>query len=260
MDRVLLISILSGLATGIGGLIVIWFGSPTKRVLSFYLGLSAGMMGMVVLVDLLPASLQYGSFRYTIIGLILGIMLMLLFDKALSSSFLEMNSDNINSNSNNNNNNNNFQKGIKPYRNLGYFMTLAIALHNIPEGLAIGAGFESQEELGVRVAMIIALHNIPEGLGVAATLYLGKLPKSLVFLLPLATGFFIPIGTLISQLLGQYIPYWISIGLSFAAGAMGYIVIKDIMPESFKLNRLLGQFGVGVGILILYIVYRLNGN
>lgn len=258
MERVLLISILSGLATGIGGLIVLWFGSPTKRVLSFYLGLSAGMMGMVVLVDLLPASLQYGSFPYTIIGLILGVMLMLLFDKVLSSSFLEMNSDNINSN--NNRNNNDFQKGIKSYRNLGYFMTLAIALHNIPEGLAIGAGFESQEELGIRVALIIALHNIPEGLGVAATLYLGKLPKGLVFLLPLVTGFFIPVGTLISQLLGEYVPYWISIGLSFAAGAMGYIVIKDIMPESFKLNRLLGQFGVGVGILILYIVYRLNGN
>jgi len=248
MEQVLLISILSGLATGIGGLIVIWFGSPTKRVLSFYLGLSAGMMGMVVLVDLLPASLQYGSIRYTIIGLTLGIILMLFFDKALSSSILRIN----NSNQNN-------QGGINSYRNLGYFMTFAIALHNIPEGLAIGAGYESQEELGIRVATIIALHNIPEGLGVAATLYLGKLSKGFVFLLPLATGLFIPLGTLISELLGEYIPYWISIGLSLAAGAMGYLVIKDIMPESFKLNRLLGQFGIGVGILILYIVYQLNG-
>lgn len=61
MEQVLIISLFSGLATGLGGLIVLWFGNPSEKLLGFYLGISAGMMGMVVLVDLLPASFQYGS-------------------------------------------------------------------------------------------------------------------------------------------------------------------------------------------------------
>lgn len=238
MNQLMWISLLSGLATGIGGLIVLWFGYPNSKVLAFYLGISTGMMGMVVLVDLLPASIKYGSLYHTSIGLLIGIVLMLIFQSILSVvlSISEHNS----------------------YRQMGYFMTLAIALHNIPEGLAIGAGYESQEELGIRVALIIALHNIPEGLGVAATLFLGQLSPLIVLLLPLATGFFIPVGSWISIMVNQILPDWISIGLSIASGAMGYLVIKEIGPESLKLNRLLGQFGMAVGILILYLVHLLN--
>lgn len=227
MTQSLLISLLSGLATGIGGIIVLWFGQPTKAVLSFYLGISAGMMGMVVLVDLFPASLNYGSVLYSIIGTLIGILVMYL--------------------------NNKF------YRNMGYFMTLAIALHNIPEGLAIGAGFENDHELGTRLALVIALHNIPEGLGLASTLFLSQIPRFFIILLPFFTGLFIPLGTWISLILDNMISDWISIGLGIASGAMGYLVIKEIGPESIKLNRLLGQFGIAVGIMILYLVYRLNG-
>ncbi|OEF99845.1 hypothetical protein BHF71_01330 [Vulcanibacillus modesticaldus] len=238
MGQLLWISLLSGLATGIGGLIVIWFGHPNSRVLGFYLGLSAGMMGMVVLIDLLPASLEYGSIKGTLVGLITGIFIMLIFDWLLSKVL--------------------FSSSSYHYRNMGYFMTLAIALHNLPEGLAIGAGFETKEEIGIRVALIIALHNIPEGLGVASSLYLGNLSNLLVVLLPLITGFFIPIGTIISNLIGEMIPNWISIGLSVASGAMGYLVIKEVGPESLRLNRLSGQFGVVVGILLMFIVYLMH--
>ena len=137
-------------------------------------------------------------------------------------------------------------------------MTTAIALHTIPEGLAIGAGYESQVELGIRVALVIALHNISEGLGVASTLYLGRLSPILIVLLPLSTGLFIPIGTFISVLISDIIPGWIAIGLSIASGAMGYLVIKEIGPESMRLHRLLGQVGIASGILILYIVNNLH--
>jgi len=247
MEQVLLISLLSGLATGIGGLIVLWFGRPTSSVLGFYLGISAGMMGMVILVDLIPSSLQYGNVTYTIIGLIIGIFIMLIFDWIIST--ISKKRAILNSSSP-------IKQGVQ-YRNLGFFMTFAIALHNLPEGLAIGAGFETQEELGIRVALIIALHNIPEGLGVASTLFLGHLSSFLIVLLPLATGLFIPIGTWISTLVGDIIPYWISIGLSIASGTMGYLVIKEVGPESIRLNRLFGQMGIGVGIMIMYIVYKM---
>jgi len=247
MEQVIFISLLSGIATGIGGLIVIWFGTPGYKTLGFYLGISAGMMGMVVFGDLLPASLEYGSIKLTITGLIIGIMIMFIFDKILHFIFggsVFKQSKEVYQN--------------KYYLNLGFFMTFAIALHNIPEGLAIGAGFESQEELGIRVAVVIALHNIPEGLGVASTLYLGKLKSVYIVFLPLITGFFIPVGTIFSSIIGEMVPDWISVGLSIAAGAMGYLVIKDVGPESMKLDRLLGQFGIAVGILILYIVYHLH--
>ena len=250
MEQVLLISFLSGLATGVGGLIVVWFGQPTAKVLGFYLGLSAGMMGMVVLVDLLPAALQYGTVKQTLIGLIIGIALMLIFDLALASFLATGKSRKVN-------------PAIQPkfkrnFLRMGYFMTFAIALHNIPEGLAIGAGFASQSELGIRVALVIALHNIPEGLGVASTLFLGKIKKVFVVLLPIATGFFIPLGTMLANLLGSIVADWITFGLSIAGGAMGYLVIKDIGPESLKQSPIIGRTGIGVGIFIMYLVYHLH--
>jgi len=235
MTQVIWISLLSGLATGIGGLMVVWFGKPGENILAFYLGISAGMMGMVVLADLIPASLAYGGLFYTFLGIILGIGMMVFFQWIITATGKQ-----------------------RKYRQMGYFMTMAIALHNIPEGLAIGAGYESQVELGIRVALVIALHNIPEGLGVASTLYLGRLSPILIVLLPLSTGLFIPIGTFISVLISDIIPGWIAIGLSIASGAMGYLVIKEIGPESMRLHRLLGQVGIASGILILYIVNNLH--
>ncbi len=240
MEQAVFISLLSGLATGIGALIVLWFGSPTNRLLGYYLGISAGMMGMVVLVDLIPSSLEYGTPFHTIIGLVLGISLMAVFDWLMKHlPYLRAGA-----------------KGY--YRQMGYFMTLAIALHNLPEGLAIGAGFDAKEELGIRVAIIIALHNIPEGLGVASTLYLGKLQGWIVLLLAFGTGLMIPVGTIISFLMDGMIPYWISIGLSLASGAMTYLVIKDIGPESLRLHSLLGKAGMLTGVIIMYLVYFLH--
>ncbi|TCS78037.1 ZIP family metal transporter [Tepidibacillus fermentans] len=239
-------SLLSGLATGIGALIVLWFGEPTRKVLGFYLGLASGIMGIVVLADLLPSSIIYGNLFYTLTGLLIGIIFMFVFDWILAKILFSRKQ---------------FGQGrtqSKFYQQMGYFMTLAIALHNLPEGLAIGAGYETQSQLGIRVALVIALHNIPEGLGIASTLLLGKIPSIYVFLLSIATGLFIPLGTLVALGLGQIVPYWISIGLSIASGAMGYIVVKDIGPESIKLHPLLSRFGMGLGILIMYIVYNLH--
>ncbi|WP_339060870.1 ZIP family metal transporter [Tepidibacillus marianensis] len=249
MFQVLWMSLLSGLATGLGALIVVWFGEPTKKVLGFYLGLSSGIMGIVVLADLLPSSIIYGNTIYTLLGLIIGVAIMLFFDWLLTRIVFKKPTPRTNKQNQQN----------QVYKQMGYFMTLAIALHNLPEGLAIGAGFETQSELGIRVALVIALHNIPEGLGIASTLLLGRTRPFYVVILPFITGLFIPLGTLMAFWLGNIVPHWISIGLSIASGAMGYIVIKDIGPESIKLHPLFSRIGMGIGIFIMYIVYSLHG-
>ncbi|MFV9510395.1 ZIP family metal transporter [Tepidibacillus sp. LV47] len=245
MVQVLWMSLLSGLATGVGALIVLWFGEPTRKVLGFYLGFASGIMGIVVLADLLPSAITYGDLVFTLIGFIIGILLMFFFDWILSKVLFKHQKHTV-------------KRQNELYRQMGYFMTLAIAIHNLPEGLAIGAGFETQMKLGIRVALVIALHNIPEGLGIASTLLLGGIPSFYVVLLPFATGLFIPLGTFIALGLGKIVPFWISIGLSVASGAMGYIVVKDIGPESIKLHPLLSKIGMGLGIFIMYIVYRLH--
>ena len=247
MVQVVWMSLLSGLATGLGSLIVLWFGEPTKRVLGFYLGLASGIMAIVVLADLIPSSIYYGDLFSTLVGLGIGILIMFIFDSLLTWVLLK------------NRHIAKKEKEGKVYQQMGYFMTIAIALHNLPEGLAIGAGFETQANLGIRVALIIALHNVPEGLGIASTLLLGRVRPLYVILLPFITGLFIPLGTLIALGIGQIVPNWISIGLSIASGAMGYIVIKDIGPESLRLHPILSRFGMGVGLLIMYMVYHLHG-
>ncbi len=246
MEHLLILSLLSGLATGLGGLILLLFGRPSSSTLAFYLGIATGMMGLLVLVDLIPTSLKYGNIFYTIIGALIGIVIMVIFDKILLRFFSHSESI-YNKNSSRN-----------YYLRMGYFMTMAIALHNIPEGLAIGAGYVSHTDLGIRVAFIIALHNIPEGLSVASTLYLGNLSRRNVVLLPLMTGLFIPVGAIISLIVGEIFSHWISIGLSIASGAMIYLVVTEVGPECLKLNRIFGQVGIAVGFLILYLVYNLQ--
>jgi len=225
MKEILLYSLLTGLTTGIGSLLILIFGQPGKRILAFYFGTSASIMVWVSFFDLFPHSYALGSWPALIIGSLLGILIMKLLE-------------------------------IKESSDLGIFMSIAIALHNIPEGMAIGSGFLVLPSLGLKVALAIGLHNIPEGIGVASALYLSGYSVPLILVLPTITGLFIPLGTFFSLLLGKYSFYWIPLALSLAGGAMVYLVRKSIYPEGKKLNKSSTIIGIIFGIIIMILAEK----
>ena len=142
-------------------------------------------------------------------------------------------------------------------------MAAAIALHNVPEGMVIGASFAgtAAESLlfrgGLTMAVVIGLHNIPEGLAVAVPLISGGMPKPRSVLVTALTGFPSVLGALLGFTVGAMGPTALALSLSFASGAMLYVVFGELMPEAIlmwrsKLPAAATVIGMLTGVIIIY--------
>lgn len=239
MPQVLLSSLLAGLATAIGGVIVLFLGRPSDRVLAFWLGMASGVMLAVVALDLLPAALEHGTRLSTIIGFALGVLLLAFISNSMARRGRGRRRGNSRSDS---------------FVRMGILVALGIALHDLPEGLAIGAGFAATEELGTILALAIGLHNIPEGIGLSLPLLYGGWKPVQILTLCLVVALVTPLGTLLSLALLQLSPQAIAISLAFAAGAMVFVVADELIPTSHDSSRLLTSLGITLGFAIILTV------
>lgn len=238
--KTVLISALAGAATGLGALIVFLFGKPSKAMMSLVLGFASGIMLAISAFDLLPEALDLGGMTWTVTGFLLGAAMMLGLDTLVPHIHIgEGKSDG---------------QGDKQMLKVGYFIFLGIALHNLPEGLAIGAGFSASQGLGVAIAIALALHNVPEGMATAAPLLMGGMGKFKVVGLTTLAGLMTPIGTVIGLILINISDTFISIALALAAGAMVYIVSDELIPESHKSHSHLANAGLLAGFLLGMII------
>lgn len=119
----------------------------------------------------------------------------------------------------------------------GIIVSIGLALHNFPEGLAIGSGFGASITLGYSLAFAILLHDIPEGVSMAVPMKNGGMKVSKVLLYVVLSGITTGIGAFFGALIGTISKEVIAICLSFAAGAMLYIVSGELIPESNKLYK-----------------------
>jgi len=119
----------------------------------------------------------------------------------------------------------------------GILMLMAISLHIIPEGMAIGAGGAHDETLGIMLAVMIALHNIPEGMAVGAPLMAGGLAPRFTVLLVTLSGFPMAIGGLLGLLLGGLSAAVTAFVLAAAGGAMLYVVFGEVIPQAVTMQR-----------------------
>jgi ZIP family zinc transporter len=137
-------------------------------------------------------------------------------------------------------------------------MLTAIALHNIPEGIAIGAGASYNIRLSAVIAIMLALHNIPEGMAVAAPLLAGGVKRWKTVLLTTLSGATTVLGGLIGVFIGNISEFSIALSLSAAGGAMLYVVFGEIIPQSIVMTKsriapLITLFGIIVGLLITMV-------
>lgn len=133
----------------------------------------------------------------------------------------------------------------------GIIVSIGLALHNFPEGLAIGSGFGASIVLGYSLAIAICMHDIPEGISMAVPMKAGGMKKKKIILYVILSGVTTGIGAFVGACIGCISEQIISMCLSFAAGAMLYIVSGELIPESNKLyNGRLSALGNIIGILI----------
>ena len=143
----------------------------------------------------------------------------------------------------------------------GIVMACAIALHNVPEGMTIGASYASNDGVmgsaALILAVLIGLHNIPEGMAVSVPLISGGMPKWKAVLITASSGIPTILGSLLGYMLGEIGPMGLTFSLGFASGAMLYVVFGEILPQSIlmyhsKLPAFSTIVGILVGMLIIF--------
>lgn len=209
--------------TTIGGIIGAFLNIQSKKFLSFVLEFAAGLMTAVICFDLIPEGLEIIDVSICILGILLGILTMILCDKAVKLNF-ENKSSLVS---------NNLLK-------TGIIIAMGLAVHNFPEGLAIGAGFESSNVLGLKLAIAIALHDVPEGISISLPIKASGSSRFKSIFITILSGLTTGIGAFFGAIIGNISKMLIGISLAFAAGAMLYIVSCELIPESKNIYK--GRF------------------
>ena len=145
--------------TTLGGILGLIVKSPSNKFLSFILSLAGGLMTAILSFDLIPEALQISDIKSTLIGIISGILCMIICNIIVEKKFTDNNLEGIakrNPNSRASSTNINLLKA-------GIITSIGLAIHNLPEGLAIGSGFGASIKLGYSLAVAICIHDIPEG-------------------------------------------------------------------------------------------------
>ncbi len=242
-----IIGFLSGIiGTGSGGLSVLIIKKIRDELLGVLLGISAGIMTVIIFLDLIPEAHETGTLISTLLGLIMGVGLIALLDIKFPHQHFSFTKD--------------MYKKDQKYLKTGVLLGIGIAMHNIPEGIAIGAGFMVSPSMGISLAILLALHNLPEGLAVATALSLANLRKRNILLITILTGAPMGIGAFFGGLLGGISEWFLSVALGFAGGAMLYIVYDELIPDAHKKTEghsaIIGIIsGVIAGIILIELLH-----
>ena len=275
IGTLILTTALAGVAgTGLGGLIGAMLQKDSKRVASLLLSFAGGVMLSVVCFDLVTEAIEANTGVGTVVAAIafgVGITYLLnyLIDRKTNPEVPHIDanhpktaddldelihSDHLK------------QHYVRKDSKLGLFvagvvMACAIALHNVPEGMTIGASYASNDGVmgraALMLAIIIGLHNIPEGMAVSVPLISGGMSKWKAVLITACTGIPTVLGALLGYALGEIGPLGLTMSLGFASGAMLYVVFGEILPQSIlmyhsKLPAFSAIGGILAGLLIIF--------
>ena len=276
IETLILTTAIAGvLGTGLGGLIGALLQKDSNRTVSLLLSFAGGVMLSVVCFDLVVEAIDTNAGIFTVIlaialGVVITYVLNYLIDRKTSPELPHIDenhpktaddldelihSDHLEHHyAQNDNKLSLFVAGI--------VMACAIALHNVPEGMTIGASYASNNGVmgsaALILAVLIGLHNIPEGMAVSVPLISGGMAKVKAVLITAASGIPTILGALLGFWLGEIGPLGLTMSLGFASGAMLYVVFGAILPQSIlmyhsKLPAFSTIVGILVGILIIFL-------
>ena len=259
----LLLTLIAGAATGIGGALVLFKKKLSSNTLAASLGLSAGVMIFISLTELFPeaqaeiaalGSIKYGKI-FTLLAFFGGMGIIMLIDFLVpeyenphEASELSLNGDE------------------KTLHRLGIMSALAIAIHNFPEGIATFIGALNDPQMGASITFAISIHNIPEGIAVAIPIYYATKSKGKALIYAILSGFSELIGALLCIAVTAIFGVELTGGgpvfpliLAAVAGIMIYISLDELLPTAEKYGQhhiaiagvISGMAIMGISMLII---------
>ena len=250
MKLVLLTAIGVGSATCFGSIIGFLFKKISHKFSDIVLSFAAGIMLAAAVLGLILPSLEYGgkfSLLITVAGIFAGALCLNLIDKLVPHLHRMVGSD------------------IEPHNNEGLSKVLlfvtAIAIHNLPEGIAAGVGFGSGDtSQAMIIAGGIALQNIPEGMVIIAPMLSAGVSPRKTFICAMATGFVEVIGTLIGYFAVSVASAILPFALAFAGGTMLYVISDEMIPETHAHGNERGAtYSLLVGFCVMLVTDFLLG-
>jgi ZIP family zinc transporter len=241
--------------TALGAAVVVFAKKPSQKFMDASLGMAAGVMTAASFWSLLAPSIEmaeqsgYGVYKWVppLVGFLLGAVVLRVIDKLLPHLHPDLK----------------VAEGVKTSWQRSTLLVLAITIHNIPEGLAVGVAFgaagamtgqEQLAQIGAAVALAIGigLQNFPEGSAVSLPLRREGLSRGRSFWYGQLSGFVEPIAGVLGALavisMAAILPY----ALAFAAGAMIFVVVEELVPESQRNGNVdLATLGSIVGFAIM---------
>jgi ZIP family zinc transporter len=270
----LLMTLIAGAATGIGGGLVLFKKKLSSNTLAAALGLSAGVMIFISLAELFPEAqaeiAALGSFAHgealVLVAFFVGMGLIMLIDFLIpeyenphEASGLSLGEHTAAVSAVEN------VADKHALHRLGLFSALAIAIHNFPEGIATFIGSMNDPEMGAGITFAIALHNIPEGIAVAIPIYYATKSKGKALLYATLSGFSEVIGALLCLAASAIFGLELNAGgaafpliLAAVAGIMIYISLDELLPTAEKYGKhhiAIGGVVAGMAIMAVSLLY-----
>lgn len=238
-----LLTIIAGLSTMIGTLVIFNKKKNTDKIILSSLAFAAGVMITVSITDLMPESInllrdhlsQMGTLLLSFLGIILGIVISMIIDYYIPDKPINTVKD-------------------KSLFKVGIISMIAIIMHNIPEGIATFVATSSDITLGISLTIAIAMHNIPEGISISVPIYYSTGKKSTAITYTLISALSEPFGAFLAYLFLRNIMNEIILGILFSliAGIMLQISFCELLPTArrYKNKKFLFIF-FSIGVIFM---------
>jgi ZIP family zinc transporter len=239
--------------TALGAATVVLFRSPDRRVMNMMLGFAAGVMVAASVWSLIMPSIELSedmgrlSWLPAAIGIILGMLFLLMLDNLVPHQHLSSDTP----------------EGPRSALGKRHMLMLAVTLHNIPEGMAVGAvvagALSGNTDVSMAAASALAIgmaiQNIPEGAIISLPLRTEGMTRRRSFLYGGLSGIVEPVSALVMILLFEHISPALPYLLSFSAGAMLYVVVEELIPETQQgKHSNIGTIAFAFGFVVMMIL------
>lgn len=268
MGQALLVSLLAGLATSVGGMLAMDRRTLEREYLAVALAFAAGAMLLVSFMEILPLGFAAMTEQWphrtalalTYLSFFGGIALVLLIDRVLPAS---LNPSEIEGR----------EAAMTPgdaHRNVrllrsGLLVGLVLGLHNFPEGMATFFTTYQAPSVGITLAVAIAIHNVPEGIAVAAPVYAATASRRKAFFWSTLSGLTEPLGGLVAAALLTWVIPGSVFGVFYGlvAGMMVFLALDELLQASWryqtdKHQTIYGMIG-GLAVVALSLVLFAKG-